>query len=48
MYPVGPFPVTDLAGSGSGWATRQRRAARRGPKVCYFEVADRACESGWF
>jgi len=41
MYPVGPFPVTDLAGSGSGWATRGQARPKgllfRGGRPCLRE-----------
>ncbi|CAM8661666.1 multifunctional fatty acid oxidation complex subunit alpha [Comamonadaceae bacterium] len=47
-YPMGPCQVTDLAGGDIGWATRKRRAATRGPKARYVEIADRICERGWF
>ncbi|MFJ4066236.1 3-hydroxyacyl-CoA dehydrogenase NAD-binding domain-containing protein [Pseudomonas sp. NPDC089996] len=47
-FAMGPFEVMDLAGGDIAWATRQRRAALRDPRLRLSGVSDALCEQGWF
>lgn len=47
-FAMGPFEVMDLAGGDIAWATRQRRAPLRDPRLRQSGVSDALCKRGWF
>ncbi|MBK4999049.1 3-hydroxyacyl-CoA dehydrogenase [Pseudomonas sp. S31] len=47
-FAMGPYQVMDLAGGDIAWATRQRRAPLRDPRLRQSGVSDALCQQGWF
>jgi len=47
-FAMGPFEVMDLAGGDIAWATRQRRAPLRDPRLRQSGVSEALCKQGWF